>query len=200
MKNSFRIIFLRSLTILPMAAFCLHGQAYADDTAAKNTSKYEGQSLCDAGDEIYLSCPTRAGKIISSCGTTKQKPGLMYLVYGTPEKIDVSSPRTGEFPLKRSQISMAGAAWYFSENGKYYIQYAILGLSSSFAREGFIILNSYNHKVMAHDLCKTHFKVSSRVDNSNKYIDRQYKSPSHNDDIDGKYDFDLDDFITDTVK
>ena len=170
----------------------LYEQTYA------NTSKYEGMSLCNAGDEIYQACTTQSGKILSVCGTTGQNSGLMYLVYGTSEKILVSSPKTGEFPLKYSHMGMADYSFYFTDNGKYYIQYEASDVRGPFDQSGFIIENKPDHKVIIHDLCKSDLKTSEKYQNSNSYINRQRKIPSYNNNIDGNY-YELLDIMTETA-
>ena len=197
MKNSFKTTFLHSLTLLLLAAFCLHGQAYADDTA-RSSSKYEGTSLCDAGDEIYQACTTQSGKTLSICSTTKQKSNIMYLVYGTPGRILVSSPKIGDLPLKYSHMGMADYSFYFTDNENYYIQYETSDVRDSFDQSGFIIEDKSDHKVIINDMCKNDLNISKIYNNSNNYIDRQRKSSSYNNNIDGNY-YDLLNIMNETA-
>ena len=174
MKTIFRTTLLHTLAMLPLTAFCLHDQANAD------ASKYEGQSLCKVGDEIEATCTTNTGKTMSICGTMEQKPYIMYAVYGTPENIFVSSPKTGEFPLKYTKIEQ-GELYYFIENGEQYLAYifADAGPDDAMDGGGFVTRNISDHKVISHDFCKSEVTFSNDITKISDYIEREEKSPSH---------------------
>ena len=190
MKNRFGITLL-----LPLAAFCLHGQTYANDTA-KSSSRYEGTSLCDAGDEIFSSCPTEKGKIISICGTAHKTPFVLYMIYGTKDKKIVSSPRKGKFPLSFDQIESYGSALHFSENGKQYIVYRTTGLRGDFEKRGFIErtvpdISTKEYSIIDDDVCKINPVTSKNILKSENYIVKARTSSTDN--------FDYDDRLTDLI-
>ena len=184
MKKIFRTTLLRSLVMLPLTAFCLHGQAYADNTA-KSSSKYEGSSLCDAGDEIYNSCTTNTGKTLSIC-TTKQNPTITYIVYGTPENISISSPKTGEFPLQYIALK-AGHVFYFTENGQQHIAYMVFDNSNKLARplegDGLITRNAADHHIISHNFCAKEIESTDNFDRTRNYQNREKKYSLHISDI-----------------
>ena len=179
MKKIFKATFLHTLAMLPLAAFCLHGQAIAEP---KNTaSRYEGQSLCDAGDDIYTSCPTHTGKILSICGTTKQAPNIMYVVYGTPKNISLTSPKVGTLPL-RIIFLKPGKIFYFTENGKQHIAYAVYADSDDdmpLEGNGLITQRSSDHQITNRDFCVKETIFTNDRARLNDYQDREEKDPSH---------------------
>ena len=192
MKKVFRTTFLHTLAVLPLAAFCLHGQAIAEP---KNTaSKYEGQSLCDAGDDIDRSCFTHAGKILSICGTTKQTLNIMYMVYGTPEHISISSPRTGEFPLRIASSDLE-RVFYFTENGKKHFAYIVYDDADDgmpLTGDGLITQDTSNHNIDDYDFCTMESIFTKNQTTLNKYKNREQKDKFHISD--------LNDVVTQEVK
>ena len=170
MKKNFKANMLRFLVLLPMAAFCLSGQSGAD--TGSNTGKYEGQTLCDAGDDVESSCTTHVGKNLSICGARKQNPYVMYMVYGTPEKIKVSSPREGEFPLRLASTGgefpkEMGLIFYFTENGKEYLAYSVSDDHDSqngMEGQGLIVRNVRDHRIIDHDFCVEDVKSKDEKD------------------------------------
>ena len=76
---------------------------------AANNAAAEPSSLCKKNENIYFSCTTRSGKIISLCGdafgqdefgrpTEMDNPWLQYR-FGSPAKIELSYP-----PQKRNSL------------------------------------------------------------------------------------------------
>ena len=185
MKTIFRTTLLHTLAMLPLTAFCLHGQADANETT-KSAGKYEGASLCDAGDEVYNSCITNTGKNLSIC-TTKQNPATAYIVYGTPENISLASPKTGEFPLKYISLK-PGHVFYFTENGKQHIAYMVYedtddGKGRPLEGDGLITRDASNHQIISRDFCVKETLATSEFNRITDYTDREDKDTLHISDI-----------------
>lgn len=184
MKKNFKANMLRFLFLLPLAAFYLSGQSGAE--TGNNGGRYEGQTLCDAGDDVESSCTTHTGKNLSVCGSRKKNPYIMYMVYGSHDDVIVSSPKEGEFPLKHIFTEDDNIVYFFKKGGISYISYAVFDDSdpeNELEGVGFMAINSYN-KIVSHDFCVSDVKYKSdnRNDKMNRIRDyghREEKSPFH---------------------
>ncbi|WP_182041372.1 hypothetical protein [Bombella mellum] len=158
MKKNFKANMLRFLVLFPMAAIYLSGQSGAD--TGSSTGKYEGQTLCDAGDDVELSCTTQAGRNLSICGAKKQNPYVMYIAYGTPGNVSITSPRSGVFPLRYVSTGEfpkeMGLIRFFNKDKDQYLAYSVSDYSDPdnvLHGYGLIIRNVGDHEIVSHDFC-----------------------------------------------
>ena len=185
MKKNFKANMLRFLVLLPMAAFCLSGQSGAD--TGSNTGKYEGQTLCDAGDDVEISCTTHTGKNLSVCGSRKKNSYIMYMVYGSHDNVIVSSPQEGNFPLKHIFTEDDNIIYFFKRGEINYISYMVFDDSdpeNEMKGKGFMAVNSHNSKIVSHDFCVSDVQYKSKNENDamnriTDYENREKKSSFH---------------------
>lgn len=185
MNKSFKINFLRFFVLLFLAAFYLSGQSGAN--TGNDSGKYEGQTLCDAGDDVENSCTTHTGKNLSVCGSRKKNPYIMYMVYGSRDDIIVSSPKEGRFPLKYIFTEDDNLVYFFKNGEINYISYAVFDDSdpeNELKGVGFISINSQNNRIVSHDFCVSDVQYKSKDENGEMnrirdYGRRERKSPSH---------------------
>ena len=192
MNKSFKINFLRFFVLLFLAAFYLSGQSGAN--TGNDTAKYEGQTLCDAGDDVDMSCTTNTGKNLSVCGARKQNPYIMYMVYGSNGDINLTSPRSGKFPLRQITLpedlpKEMGGTYYFEKDGKRYFIYSIFDYPFSEYRSseghGLITEDMSGNKITGYDFCKKNVEHKESDDARSRIIDytnREEKDVSHVDD------------------
>lgn len=193
MKKKSKANLLRLLGLFPVAAFYLSGHVSAE--TAKNSGRYKDQTLCDAGDDVEFSCTTHTGRNLSVCGARQQNPYILYMVYGTPGDISVTSPRNEKFPLKGTLLSGdlpkdLGNIYRFNGNGRQYIIYSVDEVypepEPEMVGHGLIVRNISNHKIISRDFCIENVKYKENegeVERSISYFDRERKDKSHVDDI-----------------
>ena len=124
-------------------------------------------SLCEKGDEVFMSCPlAKGGKTVSMCARSDKSFYYVYGKAGAKPEMRWPAPGTPTTGLTFSHLSYAGAtggdAFAFPSNGYKYIVYTISG--TQIEEGGVIVLKDGEKKPIKDSECATGRKTDTEKD------------------------------------